>query len=368
MIVSFYDKDFEPIVNNTGLKIDKESYKLIKRPIELNELSCTCKAFDADIQPMFLVISDERDRYVYGSLAGVPVLNNDNKTEINGTDIKSILSSDVILNQPGGFIYVAQAIDYIFNQWNNQVNQNSFDCELVLTDNDLAYVEIEDYEARYPNGLYNALEEIQNLMRYYKMYMETQIDVVNKKIVFIIGQTMVSDSRNVAYDPTNIKLWEYGIKNYGKVVADINECQGYVVISEDKEADQSHPEAYTIDHWFTRYNGVDTIRWILTSSGDITDDPTKRDIYPIKRRIVTSSENMYEANKLALETLLEKQYNEDIELPATQIKPKFETLFNVYTHKDGDLYKQLPCGELQYDESGLVKFKIGYRYTGVNFI
>lgn len=389
MIAAFYDKDFNPLYNNATLAVDDKGYKLIKRPVELNELSFTCEAFDQDIDPTFLVVTDDRDRYVYGCLAGVPSVNDKNQAQIYGADLRSMLSSDVILNSSGS-IYVGQAIEYIFTQWAIQlgyklsiwqstgsstvltsvVQTGIIDCEISYVD-DANYVEIEDdgYLAYYPNAAYNALEEIQNLLRYYNMYLDTELDVVNKKIKFIIGQTMISDERIENFDPQKIKLWEYGIKNYGKITTDVNECQGYVVISENKEADPpSHPEPYTIDHWYSTYNNIASVRWILLSNGDITTDPTNRNIFPIKRHIVTSNESMIEANRLALEELLDVKFAEDIELPATDIKPKFETIFNVYAREGEGLYKQLPCGELQYDATGLVKFKIGYRYTGVNFI
>lgn len=345
MIISFYDNNFKGLQNNASLRVDNDGYKLIKRPVELNELTCKCEAFSEDIQPTFLVISDARGRYVYGSLAGIPLLNSENKTEINGTDLRSMLSSDVILDK-NDFATVNEAINYIFTQWFNQVNQNSFNCELV--DNSET-ISVGDLVPLYTKGQYNALEEMQSLMRYYKLYLDTKIDLINKKIQFIIGQTMLK--------PVNVKLWEHGVKNYGKFIADVNECQGYVVKTEND-----------VTTWYTVYEGVESKRWILTSDNNITDDTTKRDIYPIKRRIVTSSENMQDANALALETLLDSTYNEDIELPADIIKPDFETRFDVYVERGKGLYKQLPCGELQYDSSGLVRFKIGYRYTSVNFI
>lgn len=307
MIISFYDNNFKGLQNNASLRVDNDGYKLIKRPVELNELTCTCEAFSEDIQPTFLVISDARGRYVYGSLAGIPLLNSENKTEINGTDLRSMLSSDVILDN-SDFATVNEAINYIFTQWYNQVNQNSFNCELV--DNSET-ISVGDLVPLYTKGQYNALEEMQSLMRYYKLYLDTKIDLINKKIQFIIGQTMLK--------PVNVKLWEHGVKNYGKFIADVNECQGYVVKTEND-----------VTTWYTTYEGVESKRWILTSDNNITDDTTQRDIYPIKRRIVTSSENMNDANALALETLLDSTYNEDIELPADIIKPDFETRFDVY--------------------------------------
>ena len=344
MIVSFYDSNFKGTTNNASLRVDSKSFKLIKRPIELNELSCTCEAFSQDMQPTFLVIGDARDRYVYGSLAGVPVVNSDNKTEITGTDIKSMLSSDVILDQTS-FDDVNDALEYVFDQWDTQVNQGSFNCELVYTDNfGTLAINSNGLVPYYEKGVYNALEEMQSILRYYNLYLDTKLDIPNAKIKFIIGKTMQT--------PVNVKLWEYGIKNYGKLFADVNECQGYLVTTEND-----------VETWIAGY------KWVLTTSGDVTLAPSANRILPIKKKIVTSNENITEANMEALKTLLDTKYGEDIELPASVIKPSFETLFNVYTERGGGLYKQLPCGELRYDGTNtLVKFKIGYRYTGVNFI
>lgn len=391
MIAAFYDKDFNPLYNNATLAVDDKGYKLIKRPVELNELSFTCEAFDQDIEPTFLVVTDDRDRYVYGCLAGVPRVNNKNQAQIDATDLKSMLDSDIIINYPYGYSFVHEAIEEIFTNWavqlgygltvylNNPIEKapstGIMDCELHYVDFHVTNIETDEdgYFPIYPNGKYNALSELQNLLRYYNLYLETELDIVNKKIKFIIGQTMIHPYLDGPYgqsnaDPQNIKLWEYGIKNYGKITTNVNECQGFVVISESKEADATHPEPYTVDHWYSTYNNVTSTKWILLSNGDITTTVANRDIFPIKRRIVTSNESMIEANRLALKELLNVKFAEDIELPATDIKPKFETIFNVYARDGEGLYKQLPCGELQYDATGLVKFKIGYRYTGVNFI
>ena len=82
MIVSFYDKNFVGLQNNASLVVSRDSYKLIKRPVELNDISCICEAFTENIQPTFLVIKNDLGNYVYGCLAGVPLLNDKNQTEI----------------------------------------------------------------------------------------------------------------------------------------------------------------------------------------------------------------------------------------------------------------------------------------------
>lgn len=348
MIASFYDKNFKGLQNNASLVISKDSYSLIKRPVEMNTLSCVCEPFTEDIQPTFLVIQDNKGGYVYGCLAGIPLLNENNQTEINGTDLKSMLSSDVIL-QPTTYDYVNDYITYIFNQWKEQVNQNSFNVELNFTDNLKKISEEEDYREPMtdlqPNtekDVYNAYDELAQYLKYYDLYIEGSIDLINKKVIFTIGRTM--------FRPLRIRLWEYGIKNYGKWVADTNEAQGY-------------------------YNNNGTweagYKWILTSSNDITTTESLRDIYPIKRKVIVNTESLEKANEESLTELLNSLYNENIDLNADDIlqaNANFETKFAIYLKQGAGKYKDLPCGELQYDATGLIKVQIGYRYSGVDFI
>ena len=348
MIASFYDKNFKGLQNNASLVISKDSYSLIKRPVEMNTLSCVCEPFTEDIQPTFLVIQDNKGGYVYGCLAGIPLLNENNQTEINGTDLKSMLSSDVIL-QPTTYDYVNDYITYIFNQWKEQVNQNSFNVELNFTDNLKKINEEEDYREPMtdlqPNtekDVYNAYDELAQYLKYYDLYIEGSIDLINKKVIFTIGRTM--------FRPLRIRLWEYGIKNYGKWVADTNEAQGYY------NNNGTWQEGY---------------KWILTSSNDITTNESLRDIYPIKRKVIVNTESINKANEESLTELLNSLYNENIELNADDIlqaNANFEAKFAIYLKQGAGKYKDLPCGELQYDATGLIKVQIGYRYSGVDFI
>lgn len=348
MIASFYDKNFKGLQNNASLVISKDSYSLIKRPVEMNTITCVCEPFTEDIQPTFLVIQDNKGGYVYGCLAGIPLLNENNQTEINGTDLKSMLSSDVIL-QPTTYDYVNDYITYIFNQWKEQVNQNSFNVELNFTDNLKKISEEEDYREPMtdlqPNtekDIYNAYDELAQYLKYYDLYIEGSIDLINKKVIFTIGRTM--------FRPLRIRLWEYGIKNYGKWVADTNEAQGYY------NNNGTWQEGY---------------KWILTSSNDITTNESLRDIYPIKRKVIVNTESLEKANEESLTELLNSLYNENIDLNADDIlqaNANFETKFAIYLKQGGGKYKDLPCGELQYDATGLIKVQIGYRYSGVDFI
>lgn len=336
MIISFYNKDFEPLLNNASLLIDKNSYYLVKRPVELNDFSCVCEPFTEDIQPTFLVVKDDRGNnksLVYSALAGVPVLNKDNKTEINATDLKTLFSSDVII-QYGSYTNISQVIDKIFTSWEEQVNKGSINCRIVFKDGAGA-IQLTNLVPSTTKAVYNALEEISAYLNAYKLYIDSKIDLATKEVVFTIGKIMQYDK--------NIKLWEYGIRDYGKWVANVNETQGY---------DSNFNEG---------------IRWILTSDNNITITESERNIYPIKRRVFVN-DDINEANKEALTELLNSRFNENLELPTNDNNINFETKFNIYLKRGGELYKRLPCGELRYNSTGLYEIQIGYRYVGVDFI
>lgn len=340
MIISFYDRSFKRLLNNASLTIDKNSYSLIKKPVEMNELSCTCEPFTENIQPTFLVVSDDLGRYLYGSLAGIPLLNSQNKTEINGTDLKSMFSSDVILENKT-FTNVNEVIYYLFNEWNTQVNQGTFKCDLEFNNN-VGTIELESLVPVYEQyTIYNVWDELRTYLKGYDLYIESRIDLIKKRVVFTIGKTMLNK--------LNIKLWEHGIKNYGKWVADINECQGFY-----------HNEEQGL--WQAGS------KWILTSQNNITITESLRDIFPIKKRIVISTESLQDAETQAITTLLDALYNENIEILTDNKNISFETRFEVYVNKGEEKYKDLPCGELHYNYSGLNKVQIGYRYTGIDFI
>lgn len=339
MIVSFYDKNFKGLQQNASLTIDKDSYSLIKRPTDINSLTCNCEAFTEDIQPTFLIIKDDRGGYIYGSLAGIPLLNEQNITEITGTDLRTMLSSDIVLTN-SSHSSVNSAIQYVFNQWNTQVNQNTIHVELLFKDY-VGSIPMGNYNPVFEHRVYDAWEEIQKYLKFYNLYMDTYIDLINKKIQFIVGKTM--------YRQLNIKLWEYNVKNYGKWIASVNEAQGYLVNEET-------------DTWTAGY------RWILTSQNQITVTEANRDIFPVKRKIFTSTESLEDANTQAITALLDAMFNEDIVIPTIDITPTFETRFSIYLKRGQEKYKDLPCGELRYDASGLVECQIGYRFTGAQFI
>jgi len=354
MIISFYDNKFNGLQNNASLIMDNASYSLIMRGVDLDSLTCKCEAFTENIQPTFLIVKNDRGNYIYGCLAGIPQLNSDNQTEVTGSDLKTMLKSDVLLKFPRTFISVNQYLQYVFDEWNRQVNQNSFDCELIF-DADADNVAFDNL---IPSGetylAVNAWEDVfAPYLKYYALFMTGEVNLVKKKVVFRIGASMTR--------PMNIKLWELGVKNYGKWVADVNETQGYVLNTSTGKIS-------------TKEEGGKEVKWILTSQNKIAIDPAARDIYPIKRKIIIKqtdddakvSSLVDEAAREALELLTNSMYKENIEIEG--IQADFKTRFNIFVRRGETCYKSLPCGELHYNAAGLKKVQIGYRFTGIQFL
>lgn len=341
MILSFYDKDFIGLQNNASLLVDDKSFKLVKRPIEMNDFNCTCEPFTENIQPTFIVVKNDRGsnkELVYSCLAGIPELTAENKTEINGTDLKALFSSEVVL-QYGTYANVSQVISYIFKEWDNQVNRGYINCSLEFKGG----AELVGLDTLVPNtekGIFNALDEIKNYLNAYNLYIDSEIDLIGKQVKFYIGKTISAET------PLKIRLKDYGVRNYGKWVADVNEVEAYYLNGENWEKG---------------------LTWILTSDNQVTVTEELRDIYPVKKKIVSSTESLNQANIEALQELLNYRYNENLTIPSIGLNVSFETKFNIIL-EDGREYKSLPCGELIYDTSGLIKVQIGYRYTGVDFI
>lgn len=349
MIISFYDNEFKGLQGNASLVVDNASYSLIKRGVDLDSLTCKCEPFTENIQPTFIVVKNDKGKSIYGCLAGIPRLNTDNQTVVTGSDLKTMLKSDVMLSFTKYYRRVNDYFQYVFDQWNEQVNQNSFDCELVFNSNvgriDFDYLKpyVEDSKQ-----VVNAWDAVfAPYLKYYGLYMTSEIDLVNKKVVFRIGKSMYRD--------LNIKLWEVGIYDYGKWIADVNEAQGYVL----NKATGELTEGY---------------KWILTSKNVITTNAGLRDIYPVRRKVIMkeaadSTEEttlLDEVNHEALTTLTKSMFNENIDIEG--IDADFETQFNVYPKRGAGFYKSLPCGELHYDAAGLKKVQIGYRFTGLQFL
>lgn len=351
MIMSFYDRDFVPIKNNASFVIDNASYRLTKKPIDLNEFSCVCEPFTEDVQPTFCVVKDNRGRYIYGALAGVIEINDKNQSVINGTDLKTLLDIDLLIDISGqNFTTVNQYFRFLFDNMDFKI--------IGMIDNMGRILKFDDNMGNvnltylYPGSdtedkqfVVNVLTELQTYAKYYDLYIDPVIEITTGATIFNIGRTMS--------EPKNIKLWEKGIHNYGKHI--LGTIQYLAFYNDNGNYDMSNV-------------------WTLLDDNTITSNQniTSVERSPLKRRIVVSTKSTEDADKEAISALLDEKYKEDIELPVDIISNEshsFKDKYIIWRNKgDNKPYTELPCGALYYNSNGLYKYKIGYRYTDINYI
>lgn len=342
MIVIFYDKDFNALQNNASLNVGK--YEIRKKAIDFDDFNCTSEAFVEDVNPCFVVLKTDVGRYKYGCFAGIPQINNDNQTSLQGSDLKTLLNNDVLI-QFGTYQNLKEMMDYLFTTFNTQVIQNSYTVE--FNTSDISNINLSILIPGTTLQVYNCWDFIVPYLKYYDCYMESIIDLSTKKIIFYIKKA------NKYVVP--LKLWEHDIKNYGKWIASVNEAQAVVSLNG------------TLSYG-TKY--------LLLSNNQITNVVNDRDIFPIKRKVffkeTTNNEEVQslinEASIEALTTLVEARFNESITLPITGISrfenAGFDTSFAIYA-KRGVLYKTLPIGTIYEDGTDKKELTIGYKPNSI---
>lgn len=339
MIITFYDKNFTALQENASLNVGK--WSLTRRAVDFDDFTATSEPFLEDINPTFVVLKDDYGRYKYGAFAGIPELDVKNQTNLQASDLKTIFNNDLLINL-GTTANVKDYFDTIISAFNLQVIQGSFTVEMDTSD--IGSISFDNLVPSDELKVYSVWEEcFVPYLKYYSLTITSYLDVKNKKIVFYV--------KRVGQSRVPLRLWEYGIRNYGKYIASINECQGAVV-----------------------YLGNVTYgyRWILKSDNSITTNTSLRDLYPIKRKVIFRETEdsteiqglLQESNVEALKTIVEARYQESIEINASgDVRLEsvdFSTIFVVYSER-GVLYKEIPLGEISEGSTGNKKLKIGYK-------
>lgn len=348
MIAVFYDKNFTALQNNASLNVGK--YEIVKRAVDFDDFSLTSEAFVENVNPCFVVMKNDLGKYVYAGFAGVPTLNTENQTELQASDLKTLFNNEILM-QFGTYTYLDDMLEALFTVFNTQVLQGSFAIEVDMTD--ISDIELDaDLIPTTELKVYNVWDDILvNYLKYYDCYMVSELDIPNQKIKYKIKKT---GRYNVP-----LHLYDFGIYNYGKWVASLNETQGVVA-----------------------NNGTLSYgkRFILLADGSITSTVGNRNLYPIKKNwILKETEDssqvtalLNEANIEALERIVENRYNESIEFNTNNIEryetADFDTNFNVYV-KRGELYKTIPLGEIHItvDKNGTEEKKlvVGYKNNDI---
>ena len=349
MIITFYDKDFNPLQDNASLNVGE--WQLVKRAVDFDDFTATCEPFLERINPTFVVMKDDFGRYKYGAFAGIPELDAENKTNLQASDLKTIFNSELLVDSSvlsSSYYYVKDYLIALFEAVKTQVIKDSFNIELDVSN--ISNLPVSDLKPSNNLKVYSIWEDcIVPYLKYYDLYMTSFISVAQKKITYKVGY---AKDRVLP-----LRLWEFGIKNYGKYIASVNECQCIVSV-----------------------NGIKTYgsNYILLSDNSITTNSSLRNLYPIKRKVILKVTDdtseitplRTEGNVEALKELVEARYQETFTINTSGLKQyeeaDFGVAFNVYTER-GTFYKQLPLGQIIESSNNEKQLKIGYKPDDIVF-
>lgn len=339
MIISFYDKNFVALQDNASLNVGK--WSLRRKAVDFDDFSATSEAFVENINPTFVILKDDLGRYRYAAFAGIPQLTIENQTEVQASDLKTLFNNNVLVKF-GTYSTVKDMLDYLLAEFKTQVIQDEFNIDFDLSDIEDVAIDLMSPEADKYQVVNVWSDVLAIYLKFYDLYIDSRIDLKTQKIIFRIAKT------NKYKKP--LRLYDFGINNYGKWIASVNES--YAVVNYNNELYYSS-------------------KYILTSDNIITNDLTLRDLYPIKNNIVlkettnsTEIQNLLnEAVQECLTALINARYNESIEIEATKSvfeNEYFDSTLEVYA-KRGEFYKNLPVGEIFEDNSGAKKLVLGYK-------
>lgn len=344
MFITFYDKDFKALQNNASLNVG--SYTIKRRAVDFDDFTCISEPFIEDVNPTFVVFSDDRGRYSYGAFAGIPTLDKNNQTSLQASDLKTVFNNEIVISF-STFTYLKDYFSKVLTEFINQV-EPGFNIE--FEQSRISDIIMTDLLPPSEFKVYSIWEELLlPYLKYYDCYMESRLDKANKKVIFTIGKI---NARTVA-----LRLWEFGIKNFGKAVVSVNETVGVVKLNEGL-------------HYTSNY--------ILRADNTITLEKENRDLYPVKKKIYYKEiddetkllETLAEVRVEALKGLVEARYLERLEINPNKIESfenaSFSTQFALYTEK-GKFYKNLPLGEIIESDKGDKKLVIGYKPSNIEF-
>lgn len=325
MFISFYDKDFNTVDNNSSLTI--ESYDLSRRSYDLNTFSCVCEPIDLTVEPMFAVIRDNKGKKYYDCLQPIYTRDKSGKGSVEARDLKAVFNTEAIIDLTAKQSSVKALLDYIFTAWKNSANSGFTNVEFI-TD---SIADMTD-EVQQPTEkkAYNVLSLFKQLMSYYVLYFTGEIDIKTKTLIFTVQKSQETTVK--------IKLEEYGITDFAKSSPETN-----MII------------ASTEDYGTTK-------KWFLLQSGEITDKEALQDIFPTSAKVITA-ETIDEANVEAVLELAENRNQEAIEITVTPNDRNYNIDFNVsvVVYYKGKEYKTLPIGEISESEATEKKITLGYK-------
>ena len=323
MFITFYDKDFNAINDNSSLNIEK--YSLARRSYDLNTFTCTCEPIDLSVEPMFAVVRENTGQKYYDCLAPIVTRNTDNKSSVIARDLKAVFNTEVVIDFTQTVATVQGYFELIFASWENYVF-SGFDNITFTTD----FTTTESLYMPTEKAVYNVLDLFKKGLAFYELYLESSIDIKTSTLNFTVKNNNLTTEKVI--------LEDYGVIDFGKSKPSTNVA---VASSEDF---------------------ITTEKWYLLKDGTITMTSSLQDLFPASTMIFTNSE-FEEARYDAVMELADNRNQEAIALSLTSDDRLYDIDFgtDLEIYYNNALYKTLPIGEISENQKGERTVTIGYK-------
>jgi hypothetical protein len=338
MYFVMYDRQFNTIEGTYIV----ESWNLIRRSYDFDDIKITGEIIPPDAEPFFIVVNDKRGHEMFSGLANIPEIDGAaRKSAITLKDYMTLFNSDIIVDWstvPGATL--KEFFTFVFGIWKTQNGAVGIDNVFIDAD------EIDfPLDASLPFGTdiesISTYDVITDNMYYYGVWCEPVLSVQNKSLTFIF--------RKVGTVQIDVRLKDFGISRIEKAFGAYNQ----------------------VSIW---QKGASTPleSWSLTADNNVVKLPSgKAVVYPVKNRNTllesdAAAADVNEARRAAVLELAGNRYQENFDLDVAKSRVSqelmninFSTSVNVYTPLG--LYKTLPVGEIETDDKGTYIVRIGRR-------
>ena len=344
MFLTFYDRNFEAISDNSSLNI--ESFKLIRRAYDLNEFSGTCEPISLNIEPMFATMKQNDGTHYYDLLRPIITKDKQNKGSIVARDLFGVFNTECVIDfSRFAGSTLREYLQFIFKSW-QEWDKSGF--EKVTLNLDQITTNEELFRPT-EKAVYNIKDLLSKALSFYNLYIDSYINMRTKTLEF----TMKPNNANTV----NIRLEDFGIEDFAKYEPAVNTA---IVFAE-------------------RNNGIIRHDWFLLRSGEITTNSFLRDIYPTSSKIFDVdgeektdeefSQLINESDFEAVTELAENRYQESIPIESSRDPDRlnniyFDTNFRIYYQNKE--YRTLPLGEIE--ENGTINKILRIGFKPIDFI
>lgn len=331
MFFVLYDKNLQALGKRKTYPV--QTWNLKRKMLDFDSLEITGFPVEFDVnEAMFVSLNEDSGKVVYSALSGIKSVQ-DNVTTINASDLRTIFNSEVIIDFTQTFTSVAQLYSYLINALISQ-NDNFLGSVIhtfTIDVSDIVDVEFDSSSIVKEKAVGNVWETILGFNAYYNLFLQVDINYINKEFILKIKR------QNVNF--ITIKKEDFNIDLSQKVSTSTNRIVCY---------DETFSSKYV--YYLLEDNSV-------IGQEDLENNLEKL-VYPTKVKIVTGK-TLDDAKTNGKKELLKNRYDEKVELDLTTKLGYIFKQADFGTIVDIVGYKSLPIGEIKNNSNNKNSIVLG---------